>query len=375
MPLIEKLVYGGDGLARVNGEVQFIPYSLPGEEWEDGKLQIASRDRIVAPCPVFTKCGGCHYQHMGYDRQLTEKVSILTETLARIGKITPPEIGTLAGEPWGYRNRIQLHYDQGKPGFHAAGSRKLVPIDGCPLGSPALERAIQVMKEMRRDPHFPRFLDEVELFSNETHTLVNVLKTARPVSRSFFDWCARLIPGATMSALKYPVAGDEFQVSHKSFFQVNRFLVDPLRQLALADAKGRTALDLYAGVGLFSLPLTRTFEQVTAVEVVRSAVTDLAINAPNAKAVQLTTEDYLAQLEEAPDFILADPPRAGLGKRAVEHLVRLKAPQIAIVSCDPATLARDLAALSPLYAIDKMTMVDLFPQTYHIETVTRLTLR
>jgi 23S rRNA (uracil1939-C5)-methyltransferase len=375
VPQIEKLVYGGDGLMRVEGRVSFVPFSLPGEQWESGALVAASPDRIEAKCEYFARCGGCHYQHLDYEKQLAAKRAILEETLARLGRIAPPEVAVAGSEPWGYRNRVQLHFERGQMGYHAAGSRKLIAVTHCPIASPAIENAIGALRDMRRDAKFPRFFESVELFSNETETLVNVLKSAKPVSKRFFDWAAERIPGATLSGLDYRVGGDTFHVSHKSFFQVNRFLVERLVELATGEEFGGHALDLYAGVGLFTLPLTRAFERVTAVEVVRSAVNDLTRNAPQAKAIQLSTEDYLAQLNDTPDFVLADPPRAGLGKRAVEHLVRLRAPKLTVVSCDPATLARDLAALvAGGYAIEGMTMIDLFPQTFHIETVTRLRL-
>lgn len=375
MATIEKLVYGGDGLARTDGKVEFIPYSIPGEEWTDGTLTLPSPERIDARCPYFARCGGCHYQHMPYERQLAAKKSILEETLARLGKIVSPGIDIVSGEPWEYRNRVQLHFDRGQFGFHAAGSKKLVAINECPISSPGIIRALDTLREMRRDKRFPRFLQTVELFTNENETLVNVLETAKPVNRRFFEWCAEGIPGALDSALTYPTSAGSFRVSHKSFFQVNRFLIDRLIELALESAEGTSALDLYAGVGLFSRPLSERFEKVTAVEVVRSATSDLAVNSPKTRIVQQSVEDHLAAAaNDSPDFVLADPPRSGLGKRVVESLLRLKPSKLTIVSCDPATLARDLAALAAGgYAIGKMTLIDLFPQTFHIETVTHLT--
>lgn len=373
---IEKLVYGGDGLARDEGRVVFVPFSLPGERWDGGALIQASPDRIEPQCPYFTRCGGCHYQHMPYEKQLAAKKAILEETVARLGKLTPPGIATVFAEPWAYRNRVQFHFDRGQIGFHAAKSRKLVAVNHCPIASPAIERAIGALREMRRDRRFPRFLESVELFTNETETLVNVLATGRPVSRKFFEWCAEGIPGALLSALDYPTAYGSYRVSHKSFFQVNRYLIDRLVALAIGDARGARAIDLYAGVGLFTRPLAERFDRVTAVEVVRSAAADLAVNAPRAAIVQKSTEDFLAASPEAADFVLADPPRAGLGKRGTAGLLALRAPRLAVVSCDPATLARDLAALAAGgYAIESMTLIDLFPHSYHIETVTHLVMR
>lgn len=377
MVTIEKLVYGGDGLARADGKVVFVPFSLPGEQWEDGRLLTPSPDRIEPKCEYFSRCGGCHYQHFPYEKQLERKPSILVETLSRIGKIAPPEIDLVRGPEWQYRNRAQLHFDAKRFGFHAAGSNRLVEISHCDIVSPAIASAIQALKEMSRERRFPGFLKSVELFSNESETLVNVLDTGAPLSRKFFEWCAERIPGATLSALNYTAGGRSFRVSHKAFFQVNRFLVDELTQLAVGDATGKLAFDLYAGVGLFSLPLTKNFERVSAVEVVGSAAHDLEFNANQAgvrlDAIRAKTEDFLAAATDTPDFVLADPPRAGLGKQMVERLLRLAPSTLRIVSCDPATLARDLSALTVGgYGIEKMTLIDLFPQTFHIETVTTL---
>jgi 23S rRNA (uracil1939-C5)-methyltransferase len=167
-------------------------------------------------------------------------------------------------------------------------------------------------------------------------------------------------------------------VSRHSFFQVNRFLLNRLVEVALEGAEGETALDLYAGVGLFSLALARVFREVTAVESGSGAVRDLEFNAEraglaNLRAERQTAEEYLQRLERAPDFVLLDPPRAGLGKAVVRRLAELRPRQVTIVSCDPATLARDLAGLTAAgYRVEQMTLVDLFPQTFHLETVVRL---
>jgi 23S rRNA (uracil1939-C5)-methyltransferase len=169
-----------------------------------------------------------------------------------------------------------------------------------------------------------------------------------------------------------------FRVSARSFFQVNRFLVDALVEAALDGIEGETAVDVYAGVGLFSLALACRFGEVQAVESGAAAVRDLEFNAAragmaNVQAQTASAEDYLARLERAPDFMLLDPPRAGLGKVVVRRLVELAPLRMTIVSCDPATLARDLAALVAAgYHIEKAALVDLFPQTFHLETVVRL---
>ena len=389
--VVEKLIYGGDGLSRMDGRVVLTPFVLPGERATVRpdrskpdllrtrlvRVEEASPERVTPACPYFLRCGGCHYQHASYEYQLVQKELILREVLQRVGKLTIGEVEIVAGDPWGYRNRSQFQFRDGKLGYLEAGSHTMVPITHCPISSPKMNEALAVLQEMMKDRRFPRFVRAMELFTNETEVQVNVLETEKPVAKHFFDWCVESIPGADAGALDYTVAGDVFRVSHNSFFQVNRHLMDRLVAVALDGAEGESAMDLYAGGGLFSLGMARRFAKVTAVESGTSATEDLKFNAERAgvtlTAVKRSVEDYLGTLTEAPDFVLADPPRAGLGKRAVGDLIRLKPRAITIVSCDPATLARDLGPLVGAgYRIVKTTLVDLFPQTFHMETVVRL---
>jgi 23S rRNA (uracil1939-C5)-methyltransferase len=388
--LIEKLVYGGDGLGRVEGQVVLVPFVLPGEKvrvaveraraglLEAKLLEVlsAAPSRTDPPCPYFQRCGGCHYQHLGYQSQLEQKRVILEEVFRRVGKLEPPQPDPVASPPWEYRNRSQLHLQGGEIGYFEHGSHRLCPVQRCPISSPKINETLAALRGMLRDPRFPHFVKSIELFTNETEVQLNVLATQRPVSRRFFEWCGERIPGL-VAAIDYSAAGATWRVRHRSFFQVNRFLIEALLERALAAAEGETALDLYAGVGLFSLPLARRFQKVTAVESARSAAADLEFNAARAglsvEIKQNAADLFLLDLTQAPDFVLADPPRAGLGKRVVGELLRLRPPRITIISCDPATLARDLAPLAAGgYRIERLSLIDLFPQTYHIETVTHL---
>ena len=366
---IEKLVYGGEGLSRLDGKVVLTPFVLPGEVvraemdrakndlWRGRVIEIlqASPERIAPQCPYFQRCGGCQYQHMDYPFQLEQKREILREVLRRVGKIEfAGEIGMISGEPWQYRNRVQLHIESGKIGYFAQGSRELIAIDHCPIASVKLNETIGKIKAQASTA--------LELFTNETEVQVNVVDR---VPRAALTSLASL--GVTT-----PIQYGGFQVSRNSFFQVNRFLVDRLVECAVGDAKGGWAVDLYAGVGLFSVKLAERFEKVTAVESGSSGFRDLHHNFAGA-AVNANVEEYLAGLNETPDFVLADPPRAGFGKPAVKELARIRAPRLTIVSCDPATLARDLRGLiAEGYRLEKITLVDLFPQTFHLETVVEL---
>ncbi len=387
---IEKMVYGGDGLSRREGQVILTPFTLPGEmvraapeRVQSGVLRAklidiarSSPERTAAPCRYFVTCGGCHYQHASYGSQLEIKRDILRETLLRVGKvIAPDEIQIVASEPWEYRNRVQLHIRNLQLGYLQARSHQLCAIDRCPISSPAINSSIATLRRMLRDRRWPKFITRIEVFTNETESQLNILETGQPVARRFFEWCADEIPGLIPGALDYR----EYRVSRGSFFQVNRFLPDRLIEVALNGAEGETALDLYAGVGLFSLPLARRFANVTAVESGAGAVRDLEFNAERAglavKTAVGVVDVFLQNLQKAPDFVLADPPRAGLGKSVVKRLLELLPRQIAIVACDPATLARDLAALlAGGYRLEQLTMIDLFPQTFHIEAVAQLRL-
>jgi 23S rRNA (uracil1939-C5)-methyltransferase len=387
---VEKLVYGGEGLARLDGRVVFTPFVLPGERIRAESRQekpglVRARavevldpapERVAAPCQYFGKCGGCHYQHAPYEYQLDLKRAILIEELRRLGKIEPPaEIGIVSAEPWGYRNRAQLHVEDGRLGYREARSHRLCAIDHCPISSPMINEAIRTLVYMQQEGRWPRFVRSLEIFTDERQVQINVLETDRPVARRFFDWCAEQIPALVTGALDYE---GRFRVSSNSFFQVNRFLADRLVETAIGDASGDTALDLYAGVGLFSLPLAKRFGSVTAIESGGGAVRDLQFNAEraglsNLKAEQRSAEEALAALKQPPDLVLLDPPRSGLGKAVVDRLLALRAPRVTIVACDPATLARDLAILiAGGYKVDRMTLVDLFPQTFHLETVVAL---
>ena len=389
---MEKLVYGGDALARLEGRVVLAPFALSGErirvraeQEKPGLIRASTLEtlepapgRVAAPCPYFTRCGGCHYQHAAYEYQVTAKLAILAEELRRVGKIDPPEeIAAVSGEPWGYRNRVQLHIDGARLGYRQMRSNKLCAIGECPIASPKINQTIGALAGMLRDGRWPRFVRSLEIFTDERQVQLKVLDADRPVARRFFEWCGETLPGLVQGALDYQ---DRFRVSRGAFFQINRFLADRLVETALAGVEGETALDLYAGVGPFSLALARRFRTVTAVESGSAAARDLEFNAAragvtNVQVEQRAVEAYLEALEHAPDFVLADPPRAGLGKSAVKRLAVLRPQRLTLVACDPATMARDVAGLIAAgYRIEKLAMVDLFPQTYHLETVVALRL-
>jgi 23S rRNA (uracil1939-C5)-methyltransferase len=364
----------------VEGRVVLVPYTLPGEkvqirlqkgiEAELEQVVAPSRERVSPVCSVFTQCGGCSYQHAPYEFEKTAKVEILREQLRRVGKIEyAADIPLIAGPELGYRNRVQLHLKDRRLGYLAAGSHQLVPVSNCPIASPRINQAIQDLERRLTEPKFPHFIHSLELFTNETDIQLNVLETERPVAQWFYKSCGSVV------GLDYATAFGTFRISPRSFFQVNRFLLEDLVRLALPEEGGASALDLYAGAGLFALPLAAKFKKVTAVESGTTAARDMQFTAERAEVhiegVNARVEDYLERANSAPDFVLADPPRAGLGKVVVDHLNRLAPGRLTIISCDPATLARDLAGLKS-YRIEGITLIDLFPRTPHLETVVKL---
>ena len=420
------MIYGGDGLAHLppddsgRGKTAFIPFVLPGEELEASvseekpgfvraraeQILTASPKRVEAPCPYFQRCGGCHYQHTSYEDQLDIKSQILRETLQRTAKIEwTREIQLLSSQPWNYRNRTRMKM-QHAPfalGYYRFNSHELLPIETCPISSLLINQAIAAVWKLGRTSALDKSIGEIEFFANADYNelLIEIYLATKGkdslLERSaaaFFKALAPEIPelsgvaaffqgpaaqtfgyeGADSLRYKTGVAG--FRVSAGSFFQVNRFLIDHLVETATAGASGTLAWDLYAGVGLFSAALAKTFERVIAVEAGVASADDLKYNATRSvKAIQSTTEAFLTPKGKrpTPDFILVDPPRAGLGAKVPNQLAAVEAAQIAYVSCDPATLARDLRVLLDAgYKIDQLHLADLFPQTFHIETIARL---
>ncbi len=382
-------------MARLDGQVMFVPFVLPGEKVEvtaervkKGLLRGASTqilqnspERIVPRCEYFADCGGCHLQQAGHLYQVQQKLAILRETLQRLGGLNyEREILSLSGEPWNYRNRVQVHFLDGKSGFHRAGSHDIRSISHCEISSPLLNETIAKLQGAVRQNEWPNFLRSLEIFSNESQIQLTVLDTNRPVAARFFDWTKTFLPPQVDGALEYQALGYNFRISRGSFFQVNRFLIDALVNATLGDVSGEHAVDLYAGVGLFTLPLAKRFKTVDAVERGGPAFHDLEWNAMQAGASNIrsrrgSAEEFLPRNESKPDLVIADPPRSGLGVTVTAELLRILPPQLTIVSCDPSTLARDLRKLlAGGYAVEKITLVDLFPQTFHFETLVHLEL-
>jgi 23S rRNA (uracil1939-C5)-methyltransferase len=436
---IEKLIYGGDGLAHHEGSTVFVPFVLPGERVAAtpveqkkkfvracvDKLLEPSPQRVLPPCPHFGVCGGCSYQHIPYQAQLPYKAEILRETLRRIGRIDwTGEIKTHASPAWGYRNRAQWKIrppsdattslsgtDAGAGskavvkldiGYLRANSTTLCAVEKCAILSPLLLKTLLGLRAALASGELPRELREIEAFSNETGSETpaegsKLLLTANFVGfpsrvAEHAETIRRIVPKAVSilfhdsshdrmelfgpGFLETEAADVKYRVGHFSFFQVNRFLVDDLVRTVCDEESGRLALDLFAGVGLFSIPLTKHFERVIAVESNPAAVRDLEVNMRGLSTIEVRTADverFLDRNKERPEFVVLDPPRDGLAPEAAKRLGRLQPARIAYVSCEPPTLARDLAVLTEAdYDCSEIHLFDLFPQTFHMETIVRL---
>ena len=401
---IEKAIYGGASLAHIpadgppdlTGKAVFVSRSLPGELVEatvererrsyltatlDSVLE-SSPDRIVPGCEYYARCGGCQYQHADYAAQLTMKRSILIETLERARVAVPAEIRVLSAEPWAYRNRIRLHVvrnPQPSLSYREAASHRDLAVTHCPVAAPLLAQAIAAFNQtLRQQPALAADFSEVEFFctADESALLVSLFtqqgKTLAQLPQSIAEALLAALPvlkGVRIFALDprtrrtqaagawgqpsldYAAGEFQYRVSANAFFQVNRRLIPSLLQEVVAQRQGNTAWDLYAGVGLFAQALVSRFRQVVAVESSPASAADLAHNLralhPADSAPRCVSADTLRFLKsppvDHPDLVIVDPPRAGLGAEVCQRLAAIGPPQIVYVSCDPATLARDLA--------------------------------
>jgi len=434
---IEKLVYGGDGLTRLPADAQgrgktvFLPFVIPGEEVEATVMQSRSgfararldrvlkpsSDRVAPQCPYFGSCGGCQYQHIDYPAQLRFKSEILRETLRRTAKLELDQgIVVHSSEPWNYRNRTRVRVQHDPTfalGYFRNNSHDLFPVESCSISSALINQAINAIWELGRAGGVPTAVhgmqfsvnhDDTRLLmeayvrqgsiANDCKALADSLVSKLPsiagivvfITSPVEDETRQRAPLSSVhneeslvfgdASLLYHSVGHTFRVSGGSFFQTNRYLIDDLVKVATSGATGRKALDLFAGVGLFTVALADKFNEVIAVEVSPCAFGDLKHNAPrNARPTRATTEAFLERQfgKLAVDFVLLDPPRAGLGEKTITALCRTSASRLTYVSCDPATLSRDLRLLLESgFRVEQAHLFDLFPQTAHMETLLHL---
>jgi 23S rRNA (uracil1939-C5)-methyltransferase len=389
---IEKLVYGGKGLARINGQVIFIPFTLPGEKVH---VQITKRHRdylegevleVVEPssfrvppdCRYFGRCGGCQISHASYDHQLQTKIGILKETLAR-SKITFPEPEVIPGSPFGYRHRAQLKYSSRKRqlGFFQTGTNQIVDVQQCLCLTPGLnELMIHLRNELATTP--VQNLSEIELYENETGETAAYFNSKLPSDLK--ERLTRVTSVFTSDAvdqeslmLKFREA--EFPMEPGIFLQINPGLWKSMIQEVESHFKNHpeaVVAELYCGAGFFTVSIAPCVQKVYASEENERAIEFAKTHhkTKNVEWIRARAEGY--KIPKDVTAVVVDPPRAGLHKNVIAQLLQNKPKRITYVSCDPTSLARDLKQLSLVYKIKRSVLLDLFPQTYHFETIALL---
>ncbi len=399
---LEKLTYGGESMGRLpDGRAVFIPFGLPNEvvkirltqekqnfaRGEIIEILKPSPDRITAKCKHFLQCGGCHYQHMSYENQLLAKTEILQDQLQRIGKIENPPVKNIISSPseWNYRNHIQFHLtDEGKLGFINSKGNSAFGIEECHLPEPAIDSFWRQL-EFESNTN----LERVSLRSGDENDLILILESESPETPELeveanvsvihvYENHPVVIAGQDHTFIK--ILDKDFKVSSQSFFQVNIKMAEKMvehliNQIPTPDSQ-TTLLDIYCGVGLFSKFFANKYQKVIGIESSPSACEDFVFNLDEFENIDLyegSAEEILPKLANqitTPTHVILDPPRAGIEKHALDAIVNIKPQIIAYVSCDPSTLARDAARLiSGGYKLKHVTPFDLFPQTYHIESI------
>ncbi|MEM8994885.1 MAG: class I SAM-dependent RNA methyltransferase [Acidobacteriota bacterium] len=386
---VEKIVAGGEGLARFEGIPIFIPRSAPGDRLRVrvterksgfGRAEITEilepgPDRRDAPCPHYDACGGCDLQHLDEKAQLKAKAAALVETLRRIGgvKELPKRFQIVAGDPWGYRLRTQLHVETdergAQAGYFARGSNDLVPVAACPILMPQLERTVRRLPRLLRTGPTPQRFD---LAAGDDGAFT----------------CSPPHGKLPQGEVSIRIGAFTYEYDARCFFQAHFSLTERLVTEAMGDAvlagdaddpeaRGGAAFDLYAGVGLFALPLSQRYDTVTAIDGDRVAIRFAKRNARqngrgHVETVAQAVESWIPNLPDRAERVLVDPPRAGLSGKVRGFLAARKPRRLTYVSCEPATLARDLKYLRRLFDIESLTLLDMFPQTGHMESVVQL---
>ena len=377
---VERILPGGMGLAHVEGKTVFVSLAAPGDrvrvrvEREQGNVLFASIEEIITPspvrieppCPYFGRCGGCDFQQLTYEAQLAAKSEMIRDCLHRIARLenVPEIVVTPSPNDWRYRMRAmwQIDQEQRAIGYYERGSRRVCDVVECAVLRPELQAKLEEVRGTEW-AQFPPDLKHLDVVAGEDD-----VSFAPP----FAEFETR--------ELSLTVRGEVYRYNAEAFFQINPSLLGPLIEFALGDASGESALDLYSGVGLFTLPLARQFQKVTAVEANPVAVRFARRNLQDAALINArviaagVAEWFRGAARRDVEFVLLDPPRAGAESVVIKGILDLRPQQISYVSCDPATLARDLRKLmSGGYRVVDIMGFDLFPQTHHVETVVRLT--
>lgn len=396
--VLTDMAYGGEAVGRHEGKAIFVPYAIPGESvrvqivQDKGRFAYAktlevltpSLQRVQPPCPYFGLCGGCHWQHVSYEAQLEYKRSIVRGQLKHIAGLSDVNVRPTLGmnTPWQYRNHAQFHVSSdGQLGFVAAYGSQVIPIEQCLLLHPLLQDLFDALDiEL---PGLQRLSLRAGVNTGEQMIIFEIegdqppeLEVELPVS------CVLLLSdGTPVTLLGSPyiheqVAGRMYRISAPSFFQVNTEQTEVLLSLVTAyldPNPDSIVLDVYCGVGTFALAVTTKAKEVIGIESNAAAIADAQANASgmdNVRFIHGSVEEILPTLDLQAPLAVVDPPRTGMDKNALSVLGALCPPRIVYVSCDPATLARDVQRLlAHGYRLREVQPIDMFPQTYHIECV------
>ena len=378
---VERIVAGGRGLARLpDGKALMAAFAAPGElveveverihkDYVEGVVTNVlepSRSRVEPKCSLFGDCGGCQLQHLEYPAQLAAKEGVVREQLARIGGLAAATVNPVVGadDPWGYRNHMRFSTGRkfGDAGFIHRRGRGLLKVKKCPIADPWVNEVLPRLQGHARGVH------QIQLRRNAS-TGSTLIAPALEV----------LLEESGQDHYVEELAGRRFRVSASSFFQVNSAQAEKLVQLVASELpkQGRLLIDAYAGVGTFAAIFAERFERIIAIEESPSALRDAEVNLDGFENVEFRrakVEELLPELAEEPDVVLLDPPRVGCAPEVLEALVAFAPPTVVYVSCNPTTLARDLRRLTDAgYVLERVTPIDMFPQTAHIECVSRLT--
>jgi len=381
---IERILPGGFGLAHFEGATVFVYLAAPGDrlavlvEKMRGTVTWARIEeilepsplRIEPPCPYFGRCGGCDLQQLSYPTQLETKLDIVRDCLRRITKIEIPSSLRIIGSPleWGYRSRAMWQRDRDNDllGYYERGSHNVCDVANCAVLTQPMQRSLEKVRTVVQEKRLAQ--DVREILAVEGDDGVGIVPP--------------LNEGESLETKK-TIGQFTYSFSAGGFFQINQLLLPALIDEVIAPLEGRNALDLYCGVGLFSLPLAAKFEKVIGIESNHEAIGYARRNAENAGYENVEFESEMVgrwfernnHVDRRIDAVLLDPPRVGAEKATMRGIVALKPKKICYVSCDPATLARDLKPLLENgYNIDSISAFDMFPQTHHIETVTHLSI-
>ena len=379
---VEKIVPNGFGLAFAENLTVFVALAAKGDELlvkinqKKGKTAFAEIVEIIEPsperteprCPYFGACGGCNFQQLNYAAQMDAKVEIIRDCLTRIGRINYEReiIKIPSPHHYNYRARAQWHVDvRGtRIGYFKRNSHDVIDVEVCPILTGEMQATLTELRETIEWESFNGRIVEIEAAQGDEGVSIYSSEIVEPTDE-----------------ISFSAGENRYFYDANTFFQGNQFLIESLIEAATGGAHGEIAVDLYCGVGLFTLPLAREFKKVFGVEGYGGAIEFATKNAENARLenIDFASENVDAWLSDARrnlknvDFILLDPPRAGTGKETIENLLNIKPKQISYVSCEPSILARDLRVLCENdYEIEAISAIDLFPQTHHVETVVRL---